>query len=54
MPKLPTTGTPSDKELAEKTQWEKDECSLKFTYSEVTRLYNGVDTLQEAGEGEVR
>ena len=29
MPELPTTGTPSDKELAEKTQWEKDECSSK-------------------------
>ena len=29
MPELLTTGTPSDKELAEKTQWEKDERSSK-------------------------
>ena len=29
MPELPTTGTPSNKELAEKTQWEKDKRSSK-------------------------
>ena len=29
MPELLTTGTPSNKELAEKTQWEKEKCSSK-------------------------
>ena len=51
MPELPTTGTTSDKELAEKTQWEKDERSSKSLLTQ--KLPDCVDTLEEAGEGEV-
>ena len=50
MPELLTTGTPSNKE----NSMGKGRTFIEiFTYSEVTGLYNGVDTLEEAGEGEV-
>ena len=54
---IPTLSTPPvAAEVAEKTQWEKDERSSKSLLTQkfqVAGLYSGVDTLKEVGEGEV-